>query len=261
MTSLALKSFVRLMPKQGHDEWKGLVEKMRRFCVDMEYEMLKAGHKRAATAHIGEGDYEKTMEKINRDGFIFTPIMKVAETEGHSHIRKKPKEGEPFTWYGCITKSHKEGQDFKKADGGASNEKPDHKKIGELLGYPDCCVDYYEKNARENYDPIWVKKSGSVEGYPECNRLLRYFGVQISSHFTCSPKCENSKKLGEEWLSLARKKDKELTEKLYELLSTEMTWDSYHGVVQIETPYFVGVADTFPYLEKKRIINWKSVNK
>jgi hypothetical protein len=39
-----------------------------------------------------------------------------------------------------------------------------------------------------------------------------------------------------------------------------MTWNSYHGVVQVETPYFIGVVNGFPFAEKPKIINWNQDN-
>jgi hypothetical protein len=36
-----------------------------------------------------------------------------------------------------------------------------------------------------------------------------------------------------------------------------MTWNSYHGVVQVETPYFIGVVNSFPFVKKPKIIDWE----
>jgi len=87
--------------------------------------------------------------------------------------------------------------------------------------------------------------------------MLRYFGARITSHFSCSPTCEKTREIGQVWFKVMKEIDKKLAEELYDLLSTPLTWNSYHGVVQIETPYFVGLTHTFPLLEKKRVIEWK----
>ncbi len=252
-----VESFVRLMPKQGFQEWPSLMGDMAELCRETEYRLVKDGYRKATTLHIEDRNYKELMERINKDGLIYTPILKAAYSEGFIHEHKEAKEGEPFYWYGCVTKTYKEGQEFKKADGSAEQKKPNHIKLGKLLGYPECCIDYFNKKFPQNWDPIWIEKSGRVCGYPECNRLLRYFGVHITWHFSCSPVCEKTKEEGKKWFSVMKEMDKELAEKIYNLLSKSMTWDSYHGVVQIETPYFVGLSRTFPYLEKKRVINWE----
>ena len=51
--------------------------------------------------------------------------------------------------------------------------------------------------------------------------------------------------------------DKNLANELYSLLASPIVWNSYHGVVQIETPYFVGLNNTLFILKKPRIINWQ----
>jgi hypothetical protein len=51
--------------------------------------------------------------------------------------------------------------------------------------------------------------------------------------------------------------DEKLAKEMYELLRGPIVWNSYHGVVQVETPYFIGLSHTFPYLERPRIIYWK----
>jgi hypothetical protein len=130
-----------------------------------------------------------------------------------------------------------------------------------MLGYPDCCVKYFERMFPINYDPIWVDLEGEVEGYPEANQMLRYFGVRITSHLSCSPTCEATKEIGENWFKVMKELNEKLAKEIYELLAGPIIWNSYHGVVQVETPYFVGLTHTFPYLERPRIIRWKGRKK
>ncbi len=252
-----IDGFVRLIPKQGFSEWKNTIREMADLCRETEYQLVKKGHRKAATLHIKDENYKELTEKINRDGLIFTPILKARLSVGFSHEHQVAKEGEPHYWYGCVTRNYEDGQIFKKAEGTEKNSITDHKKIGKLLGYPDCCIEYFDKHFSKNWDPLWVNKSGLVEGYIECNRILRYFGIQLSWHFSCSPVCKKTEEKVKEWIVVMKEIDAELTNKVINLLGQNMTWDSYHGVVQVETPYFLGLSHTFPYLKKKRIINWQ----
>ncbi len=250
-----VSSFVRIMPKQGHENWMIRLNKMGALFNEAEYQMVKQGYRPAAIIHIDQNNLEEIWEKINKDGLVFTPILKSGYYEGFAHKHKLVVPGEPFFWYGSLTKTYEDGQKFKQAE-----REGDHKTIGSLLGYPDCCFRYFIKNFPKNYDPIWInvtKQDLVTKRYPECNQMLRYFGARITSHFSCSPTCDATRTIGQNWLKAMREIDKNLAEELYDLLTSEIIWNSYHGVVQVETPYFVGLTHTFPLIEKPRIIKWK----
>ncbi len=250
-------NFVRIMPKQGYEKWMIDLYKMNRLADESEYQMVKQGYRLAATININQDNLQQELERFNKDGLIFTPLRKSGYYEGFSHKHKEVGPGEPFYWYGCLTQTYEDAQKFKKADAGDGRQS-DHMTIGSMLGFPKCCTEYFTKTfLKINYDPVWIDKEGKINGYPECNVLLRYFGARIVHHFTCSPTCKASKKVGQVWLKLMREIDKNLTEKLYDLLAGPTIWNSYHGVVQVETPYFVGLTHTFPYIEKPRVIKWK----
>jgi hypothetical protein len=246
--------FVRILPKKGYEEWILKLSKMAFLFHEAEYQMVKEGYRKAAVIHISQENLGAMLEKINKDKLVFTPILTSGYYQGFAHKHKPPKPGEPFFWYGSLTKTYEDGQRFKKAE-----LERDHKTIGLLLGYPECCIRYFIKNFPINYDPIWIDKKGKVSGYPECNQMLRYFGARITSHLSCSPKCKETKKVGEKWIKVMEKIDKDLTKELYQILAGPMTWNSYHGVAQVETPQFIGLTHTFPILEKPRIIEWKGI--
>jgi hypothetical protein len=250
-----VSSFVRIMPKQGHQDWMFKLGRMAMLFQEAEYQMVKQGHRPAAIIHIDQNNLGEMLEKINKDRLVFTPILTSGWYEGFAHKHKAVQPGEPFYWYGSLSKTYEDGQKFKKAEFAG-----DHKTIGSLLGYPKCCASYFTKAFQINYDPIWLNKQGKISGYPECNQMLRYFGARLTSHFSCSPVCEATRKIGQNWLKVMQEIDKDLAKELYDLLSGPLTWNSYHGVVQVETPYFVGLTHTFPLLEKPRIINWKGLN-
>ena len=250
-----MKNFVRIIPKQGFENWPAKLGKMSSLFHKAEYEMVKQGLRKAATIHVDQNNMKDILERINKHGLIFTPLRKSAHYQGFAHFHHPVKPGDRFYWYGALTRTQKDAEKFKKAD-----IKNDHKAIGQLLGFSKCCCDYFNKTFSKNYDPIWVKLKGKVEGYPECNQMLRYFGARITSHLSCSPKCKATKTMSQKWLAVMKKIDKELTQELYNLLAGEINWNSYHGVVQVETPYFIGVTHTFPYLDKPRVIEWKGIS-
>ena len=250
-----MENFIRIIPKKGFEEWPQKLGQLGRVYHEAEYDTVKKGVRDASTVHMDQHNIKKLLERFNKDGFQFTPLRISGYYQGFSHFHPTVKEGEPFYWYGCLTRTYKDGQKFKEAD-----LKGDHRVIGQMLGYPDCCVKYFEKTfPKVNYDPIWINLQGEVQGWPECNQMLRDFGARITGHLSCSPICKATKVIGERWLDVMKKTDKESAGMLYSLLSQKIIWNSYHGVIQVDTPYFLGLTSSFPYLEKPRIISWSSL--
>lgn len=248
-----MENFTRIMPKQGCEEWPEKLGRMGRLFQETEYQTVKKRLRTAAALNINPDNLQAKMEEINKDGLIFAPLRKVKHFSGYSLCQETPQPEEPFFWYGCLTRTYKDTQKFKAAD-----LKNDHRIIGQMLGFPDCCIDYFKKTFPVNPDPVWVNLEGKVIGYPECNILLRYFGPRMISHMPCSPRCQATRELGEIRFKIMKDIDKGLADELYNLFANSVIWNSYHGVVQIETPHFIGLASTFAYLKKPRIIRWSS---
>lgn len=248
-----MKDFVRIMPKQGCENWPAKLGRMSQLYSEVEYETVKEGLRPAAIVNFDPENLQEKMEQINKDGLLFTPLDKISVFAGYSLLSKLLEPGEPFLWKGALTKNYKDAQLIKKAYFGR-----DHKAIGKLLGFPKCCAEYFTREFTVNPDPVWVNLNGKVEGFSECNTLLRYFGPRMTAHMPCSPKCVSSQKIGKAWFGIMQKINEVLAREFYDLLSAPTIWNSYHGVVQVETPYFIGLSKTFPYLRKPRIINWNS---
>jgi hypothetical protein len=247
-----MQPFTRIIPKQKCENWPSKLSKMMELYKEAEYQTVKKNIRKAAIISVYPENLDKSFEKFNKDELIFIPTWKVKAGESFSFERRNFKEGESFYWEGYLVKTKKDGSILKKP-----NQKHNLKVIGQMLGYPDCCIEYFIKNFPVNYDPIWVNLEGKIKGYPESNGMLRYFGPKIVPHYSCSPTCQATKKIGQTWLKIMEEIDKDLTKEMYDLLAGPMTWNSYHGVVQVETPYFIGVVNSFPFVKKPKIIDWE----
>ena len=247
-----MQSFTRIIPKQKCEDWPSKLGKMGALYRETEYQTVKRKIRKAAIISVYPENLDELLQRFSKDNLIFIPLRKNKKTENFTLKIEPPEPGEAFFWFGCLVRTKKEGKIFEEAD-----QKQDHKIIGRMLGYPDCCIEYFIKNFPINYDPIWVDLEGKVTGYPECNGMLRYFGPKIIPHYSCSPTCDASRKIGKIWLKIMKEIDKDLTGEIYNLLAGPITWNSYHGVVQVETPYFIGLVNSFPFVEKPKIIDWE----
>ncbi|MBI2147645.1 hypothetical protein HYU19_04170 [Candidatus Woesearchaeota archaeon] len=80
-----------------------------------------------------------------------------------------------------------------------------HALFGRLLGYPDCCISFFEQHApqemaKEN-DYILPAVKNSRQFFFENNIVPRYVDLGVLSHFPCSFGCQASRKLAQEYLS------------------------------------------------------------
>ena len=249
-----MQDFTRIIPKHKYEEWPDKLGRMSELFHQAEHQMVKKKLRKVAIVRLDPNNLQSFLEKINRDRLIFTPLKKESVSAGFSALSKPVEPGQPFIWQGCLTRTYKDSQKFKKAD-----SKNDHQTIGQMLGYPDCCIDYFIRTFPIDPVPIWVDLKGKVRGFPECNGMLRYFGPRIVAHLSCSPLCQATKEIGKTWFKVMQEIDKDLANELYDLLASPITWDSYHGVVQIETPYFVGLNKALFILKKPRIIKWSVI--
>lgn len=249
-----MKNFVRIIPKQGFENWPTKLSKMDDLFDRSKIEMVKQKFQDAFFVNVNPNNLEERIEEFEKNELNFTFLNKTAYSQNLAQIYSLPRQDEPFLWHGVLTRNQKDGKRFKSAE-----LKGDYKTIGQMLGHPKCCIDYFIKKSSVNFDPIWVDLEGKVNGYAECNQMLRYFGARITSHLSCSPDCKPTKEIGEKWFGIMKQIDKKLAQELYNLLSSDMVWNSYHGIAQIDTPYFLALANTFTYLENPRIIEYKGV--
>lgn len=70
----------------------------------------------------------------------------------------------------------------------------DHKTLGVLLGYPACCIRFFE---REIKDSKTMNLAHEPE-HPLTNLSKRENDIALLSHFPCSPHCEHSKNIAAE---------------------------------------------------------------
>ena len=95
-----------------------------------------------------------------------------------------------------------------------SEENQDHKSLGLLLGYPECCIKYFDDNFSEQNTDLEQTSSN-----PYTKLSLRDKDYVILSHFPCNPECQKSINLAKKYLSIISRYDLEYTEELLRRLS------------------------------------------
>jgi hypothetical protein len=128
----------------------------------------------------------------------------------------------------------------------------DHRAVGLLLGYPECCTNVFVEQfiASGALDSTWVIPFAScrrplpTEGLelasnPVVNVLWRCVAVHAIPHVPCSSVCARSIALGREFLNVGiRVGFPEEMAWLEEILSWPAEWSALHGIAELKTPVF-----------------------
>ena len=264
--------------------WRPRIERVKKVYSDAELATMLTGMRRVYVYHVNSTRFEQSYPFLRKNKLVFFPTNKSGVYGGFSHKHQPLKEGEPYILYGAAVKANDEeaGELFTQYSGSPT----DHAGIGELLGYMKCCTEFFLKNWPDvSVDPMyeaaintegmewevhdWIgmnhptdsgmEHTVKVDCHPYCNNMLRYFGIRITPHLTCSLKCEETIKWGEEWIEVMKQIDEEATDWAIELLSMPLTWNCYKGVAVIDTPIFRGVTNSDVTLVKKIVTKkgWK----
>ncbi len=132
--------------------------------------------------------------------------------------------------------------------------------IGALLGFPDCCRAFFQTIwIEEKYlDTTWPMainggyalrqdsdalfddvnlRTVKVEGYDECNILLRWLGVRAVAHLPCAFNCPETVKVADEFAQVGSDHGfRAAVDWISEMLSWPIEWSALHGIAEIKTP-------------------------
>ena len=105
-----------------------------------------------------------------------------------SKVSKDSQEKGHFILY--ISKDKQIAQNAK-----AAEEKMLHKDLGLILGYPDCCCDFFEKHFDAKNTDLTLKALEKSDGYEfsfYANIAMRHFDFSLLSHFPHDFSCHES---------------------------------------------------------------------
>jgi len=248
--------------------WQPRIARISKLHSNTEYEMVKQGHRDCATLHIDWTNFEDLITKIMDDGLVWLPIVRSKRYGGFSHKHLYTHRGDPESFvYGVLARDLETAKTFVKA----SQNPTDHILLGDLLGYPRCCSEFFTIVwGIGEFDPLWsisastegqiesecgqTPRTISVSCHPFANQFLRYFGLRITTHFPCSLKCKETLKVGKIWFEVMRELDATAAEWLMEILKLPLEWSALKGIAKVDTPLFVGTCNTVFTSDERKVI-------
>lgn len=155
------------------------------------------GVKPCARILVFESEVGKILDFLNKKGLItaisgFKVMKQSAQSEFYSDrsvkIEKNSEEKGYFFIY--LSKSRDIAEKARLME-----ERNNNRELGLILGYPECCCEFFEKYFSENSHDLTLKaleNSGGYEFEFYGNIAARHFDVALLSHFPHSFECKPS---------------------------------------------------------------------
>jgi len=248
-------------------KWEPIQQKIMEAVNFAEYEGVKRGHRSCDVYQLDVHSFDWQIKRVVDDGLYYQPILRSAVYKGFGHRHYHVRQIDMNTFiYGVVSNTYDDAVKFREAGLG----EVDHKTTGQLLGYPECCTDWFVDiwiNQRQ-VDPMYetalateghvLNEDGSVtvSGNPMYNRLLRYFAFQVIPYFTCSYECKESEKFIEWFYGLMYEYAPDECEMLLEVLNMPVTWSLHNLIIYVEHPLFRGAANGY-WTPEKKVVHWR----
>jgi len=237
--------------------WKEKITKASNDWLEIEKLTIQEGIRDSILIYLHKRDVQETKKWCNRNGFELILLKPTPTGDSYSSYQiNQSIDPNNYSFRAVITK-----KEFVGAWYDAWNGVTDNKKVGKLLGYPDCCSNFFEKYWIEEgwrdltypaymntlvdqqdideTDPSYREKYGSAQGPDEINILGRWVGIRWVSHMPCSFKCKHSVEIAKQNREVARQMGyKESADIIDEVLSWSNRWSALHGIAEIKTPVY-----------------------
>lgn len=229
-------------------------------------------NRKAAIIHVSNQTREKWLRRVGDNDLVYRDIRYSEPYGGFAHKFYPTDQTDPERiTYSVIAESEEvveEMVDAELNDEGMSR----HRRVGELLGFPDCCLDFFAEhwlgeNGRR--DPMYEITCNSecaeavdgdrthlrVEGgSPYANIMWKYFGWSFVTHIPCSWDCSETAEIGRERYRIMAENGYEMgASALSEWLSEPHEWTGYHGLAEVSNRFALGTSRTDEHWEKKTI--------
>lgn len=168
--------------------------------------------------------------KINTTISDFKVVKQTTQSEFYSDTSTKIPKNSSQKGHFFVYLSKNE-ETTKKAK--LMEEKDNNKELGELLGYPECCCDFFINNFNEKNTDLTRKILANSNGYEfsfYTNIAGRHFDVALLSHFPHSFECNPSIKIAKDHLRIIQKYSKQLAVMFSGILQSVVVYTNNEGI-------------------------------
>jgi|SRR3989344_1224574 len=193
------------------------------------------GVKPCARILVPEDDLSKVLDflngnKIKHATSDFKVLKQNAQSEFYSDksIKIDKNSAQKGYFFVYLSKNRETAEKARSAE-----EKNAHKELGLILGYPECCCEFFEKNFGENSTDLTLKTLQNSDGYEfpfHTNIAARHFDVSLLSHFPHSFACKPSMEIAKANLKTISRYSKQLAAIFSGILQGAVIYTTEEGI-------------------------------
>lgn len=216
--------------------WKVIFDRLGATRSWVEWLTLIEGVRPAIYQNIDPSQLLAKMQEAAEHQLAVIPITQVNKNAGYSSGSSSSFDpSQPWEYRAIITK-----QEYAQDISQIPNLAHDNVKLGEILGYPKCCQDFFHRTwGAGQVDTTWDQyaETGSANGPVEANMLWRWMNVRWVSHLPCSFQCQATVEVGRKTREVMRKHGLvEEIKAIDTILSWPTKWSGINGIAEIVGP-------------------------
>ncbi len=218
---------------ESREVWEPRIKKIMNSFLEIEKNTVLQNIKPSWLTIITQSQYIILSNELINTDFVCHILNKTPITNSYTRSTQCYVEGQPYNYRVVLT--HKD----KVKDWIDAWKNSDNDKIGELLGFPKCCRNFFQKYwVEESYlDTSWVMSLNGTHGPKECNILLRWLGIRAVSHLPCSFDCKQTYDIARKNIEWGYQNGfSQEMEWMEEMLDWPVQWSALHGIAEIRTP-------------------------
>lgn len=215
--------------------WQPRIARVTRMRERLEVESVRRGLRRCAMPIVPAYRWFELLRELSPD-YAVLPLQNIAATGGYQGFSAAAwTPGKPLAIRLAVGPN---GDAERLRDVCMAH---DDAAVGELLGFPRCCIDAYLRVCVEGgaTDPTFAASAGRTEldAAWQTNLLLRAIGVRAVPYLPCSFTCDATVTRADALAALAREigfaQEMTWTE---EMLSWPCEVSALHGITEVRTP-------------------------
>lgn len=227
---------------QARQVWEPRIQRISQVWQAVERLLVEEGVRPSTLQNIAPESLPEALKEASTKGLVVLPLSRTAKVAGYQSATTNLGPLDPWDYRCAITKPEFAGSWTQAWNSG------DNGHIGELLGYPDCCRNFFEQVwVKEKWmDTTWpmvrsnqkalLEKSENIVEVTGINILWRWHGLRSVSHLPCKFNCEYSIADGKAALSVMARNHPEEAKWLEEILNWPVEWTALHGIGELRTP-------------------------
>jgi hypothetical protein len=213
--------------------WQDKINDASSAFLKIEEESVLIGNKPANLTTLSHSDFIKKQISLSNTPFRLIALNKLKNSSYYSNTSELSDDEYNYS-VRCVLIRKELEEHWLEAWNSSNNY-----DIGKLLGYPDCCLEFFEKYwVKEKYlDTTYPMSLSGTSGPKECNILLRWLGIRTVSHLPCSFNCKPTFEIGRRNIELGRTLSlNHQMDTIEEMLDWPIQWSALHGIAEIKTP-------------------------